>query len=136
MVATGLHTYFDRTKCIEPSINYSNNTLLKLVKLIDSVKRETDTFCRWGGDEFLLLMPKTTIDEANQAADRLRLALREVVIDRDTPLQCSIGVSVLSESEESIEYLSSRADKALFSTKQAKRNQVEISAVVNNRQLH
>ena len=96
MVVTGFLTYFDRTKYIEPSISYSDNTLLKLVKLIDSVKRETDTFCRWGGDELLLLRPKKTIDEAKQIADISRLSLRKIVIDRGPPLQSSIGVSALS----------------------------------------
>ncbi len=103
-----------------------DNALLELVKLIDSVKRDTDTFCRWGGDEFLLLMPETNSEDAKQATERLRQSMSRIVIDKNTSIKCSIGVSVLSEPNESINDIISRADEALFAAKQAGRDQVKM----------
>jgi diguanylate cyclase (GGDEF)-like protein/PAS domain S-box-containing protein len=118
----------DNFKTINDNFGHEegDNALLKLVKLINSVKRVTDTYCRWGGDEFLLLIPETSSEEAKQAVERIRQSLCKVVVGDNTPIQCSIGISVLSKPNESVDDIISRADEALFLAKEAGRNQVKV----------
>lgn len=90
--------------------------------------RDTDHLARFGGEEFVCLMPHTSIDEAEKFANRLRESVMNQVIlpDNETNLTISIGVSQLYETDHNEEDAIRRADNALYIAKDKGRNQVVV----------
>lgn len=86
-----------------------------------------DAFGRYGGEEFLLLMPHTRLDGACQAAERIRVAVQAHRFDtRAGALAAtfSAGVAEYAAGESSADLLA-RADRALYAAKAAGRNRVQ-----------
>lgn len=93
--------------------------------------RESDFIGRWGGDEFVLILPKTDIDHAKLIADRLCNDLANLSIDIDNgslSFSVSIGVSCLSKKVHNVETLLSEADKALYQAKHQGKGCVAIAS--------
>ncbi len=89
--------------------------------------REIDLFARFGGDEFVVLLPETNSEQAYQIVERVRLALLAQPIDLDgkpVSLTLSSGIATLNSERASVDALLSRADQALYRAKEAGRNQV------------
>jgi diguanylate cyclase (GGDEF)-like protein len=91
--------------------------------------RETDFGARYGGDEFVMLLPHTSAAEARVFAERACARLRETSIDvgnRRLPLSASFGIAALSEEpiDDRGETLVRHADAALYAAKHAGRGQV------------
>ena len=88
--------------------------------------RASDQFGRWGGEEFMLLMPQTSMQEAITGAERLRLNTDALSfpVGEDLALTISIGISQYRVGED-IEDTLRRADVALYRAKSAGRNRVE-----------
>lgn len=100
-----------------------------LVSIVQKEIRESDIFARFGGEEFILLLPETDTDGAYQLAEKIRVSLEEnpFVENRLTvPITTSIGVSELKD-EKFLRELIHRADEALYRAKGHGRNRVEIS---------
>lgn len=94
--------------------------------------RSVDLLARLGGEEFVVLMPETDLEGAAVAAERLRLAVEEPSVlleaqekDREVPCTVSIGVSVVHETDRSMDDALHRADNALYRAKDAGRNRVD-----------
>jgi diguanylate cyclase (GGDEF)-like protein len=88
--------------------------------------RESDSFGRYGGEEFLLMLPETSIDEAVMLAERVRLSIEKLgfsEISGDLLLTVSIGVAEFCTGE-SIAQTVARADEALYMAKSRGRNRV------------
>lgn len=88
--------------------------------------RSCDRFGRYGGEEFLLLLPNTTEDEARQILDRLRLIVAGLDWSAFSPsmmVTLSAGVTTMS-LQESTESVLSRADRALYEAKHGGRNRI------------
>ncbi|NBB93331.1 MAG: diguanylate cyclase [Gammaproteobacteria bacterium] len=88
--------------------------------------RAEDLAVRWGGEEFLLLLPSTSLDQAVQVADKVRRAIAAVPIDcqdRAVPVTISLGAAQLAAGEE-VADLVRRADDAMYRAKKAGRNRV------------
>ena len=97
---------------------------------IEQNKRSYDRVGRWGGEEFLLVLPGTMLQEAIQVAERLRRAIENAVLDLSDEnavrLSASFGVASLQlDSNENFEQMIHKADQALYSAKNAGRNQVQ-----------
>jgi diguanylate cyclase (GGDEF)-like protein len=93
--------------------------------------REIDTVGRFGGEEFLVLMPGATVDTARPVAERLRGALARDVSQADAlpqPLSASIGIAQWREPAEEPSRLLMRADAALYAAKLRGRNCVVAEA--------
>ena len=90
--------------------------------------RRSDSFGRYGGEEFVLLMPETPAAAAYGVADRIRRVFANNPHDLGTPVFCtvSIGVSELDAADTSVDSLVNRADRALYLAKQGGRNRVLI----------
>lgn len=91
--------------------------------------RPSDYACRQGGEEFIVVMPRTTGDIACLAAERLRRSIAGsafIVPGLDQPLDVtiSIGVAATDGSDETTETLMKRADEALYEAKRSGRNRV------------
>ncbi|MEA0556319.1 diguanylate cyclase [Lysinibacillus irui] len=93
-----------------------------LARHMESVAREGDICCRYGGEEFVMLLPKTTADEAAQVAEQLREILSTTESPCGKPVTLSAGIAVFPEMADSTEALIEAADSALYRAKQAGRN--------------
>ncbi len=94
--------------------------------LIRSSLRDSDIFCRFGGEEFALLLPHTGMDEAALLAERLRYAMADTPIDLGSalvPITTSVGIAALRPQTDSIDTMMRRADEALYAAKAGGRNQ-------------
>ena len=98
--------------------------------------RTSDTIGRFGGEEFLAIIPNGTVEELQNIAERIRVSLESSPIiteDFVIPVTCSIGVSVMLDyEEENIEDIIQRADKALYVAKEMGRNKVIASWTLYN----
>jgi len=104
-----------------------DNVLVEIAGAIQSSVREYDVCGRWGGEEFLIIMPE--IDAASGAAvvERVRSAVRTLCVAIGTSqvtLSASFGVAERL-ADESVSQLISRADAALFTAKRAGRDRIE-----------
>ena len=100
------------------------------VKMRD-VLRGSDMKCRYGGEEFLVLLPETPLEGAKRVADTLRRELADLPIhwkDETLTITASFGVSTALPSEIDTEALIGRADAALYRAKEQGRNCVRLSA--------
>jgi diguanylate cyclase (GGDEF)-like protein/PAS domain S-box-containing protein len=89
--------------------------------------REVDIIGRYGGEEFIVLMPFTDTTNAAVAAERLRRVVLQLNIDTgDSPLTISLGVAAYDENCKGIDDLLARADKALYNAKHSGRNRVKL----------
>lgn len=99
--------------------------VLKVVsKGLQDAVREQDFISRWGGEEFLILLPETEIEGGRILADRIRKIIEEQIIDYNgvqVPITMTFGVTV-NEDYEMIEDTIIRADNALYEGKRRGRN--------------
>jgi diguanylate cyclase (GGDEF)-like protein len=87
-----------------------------------------DTAARVGGEEFLLWLPGTSLEEGMRVAERIRVRLATTAWDwqgRAWPLSASFGVAGWPETTRSRENLAAQADAALYAAKRAGRDRVE-----------
>ena len=92
--------------------------------------RKADSAVRYGGEEFVILLPETELPGAVLVADRLRQLVANTVIaqDQGPPISVTVSVGVASiVPNESGEDLLNRADKAMYQAKKNGRNRVELS---------
>jgi diguanylate cyclase (GGDEF)-like protein len=118
----------DLFKAINDSYgHHAGDALINLVaRTLQEQCRKVDTLARWGGEEYLVLLPETACDEATQMANRIRetIAGRSVPVDQQSVrATISIGVSEI-QGKESIDRLLQRADEALYRAKTLGRNRV------------
>ena len=108
-----------------------NRAILALADAVREELRDTDFAARYGGDEFVVLLPQTTAAAAGLFAERLRRRLLEVSQDAGLPVRASIGVAALTPDEvgasDASEDLLRRADEALYKAKRSGRDRVEVA---------
>jgi diguanylate cyclase (GGDEF)-like protein len=93
------------------------------------VLRNSDVKCRYGGEEFLVLLPETPIQGARHVAETLRRELAELTVPlQEHSIRCtaSFGVSSAMPGESDAKALIARADAALYRAKEDGRNCVRI----------
>jgi diguanylate cyclase (GGDEF)-like protein len=91
--------------------------------------REMDVVGRMGGEEFTIVLPETSGDEAMSVAERIRLGIADLRFDADPPdsefgFTVSLGVAECRQDDVRIEQPLARADRALYEAKAAGRNRV------------
>ncbi|MCS7279556.1 MAG: diguanylate cyclase [Thermodesulfobacteriaceae bacterium] len=97
--------------------------LKKLAEIFLNNIRATDVASRWGGEEFLILLPNTNLDNALLIAERIRRQVEALKIDNLSKITVSIGVTAYN-GNENINELISRADMALYEAKTSGKNTV------------
>ena len=102
--------------------------VLKIVAdLMKQTFRKTDVCCRYGGEEFLVILPSANYVNAGIAANKLREAIQnEVIVFEDThiPVTMSCGVGTINFGKETYDETMARADAALYESKRGGRNLV------------
>jgi diguanylate cyclase (GGDEF)-like protein len=98
-----------------------------LAEKMKSMLRISDTLCRYGGEEFVLILPHVTLENSNTMLGRLRKAIEILEIDisygNKVCVTVSVGFAILQEGLTAGQ-LVSRADESLYSSKHAGRNRV------------
>ncbi|MFA9459532.1 diguanylate cyclase [Thiohalorhabdus methylotrophus] len=85
--------------------------------------RASDVLARWGGEEFIVLLPETALPNARKVAEDLRISLEAASMPEAPPVTASFGVAELKGGEAGQELLR-RVDSALYRAKEAGRNRV------------
>ena len=108
----------------------AGNTLIKTVaSSVQSCLRETDKLARFGGDEFVALLPETGSEAALEVAERIRLAVENTSADeKGTMIRAtvSIGIASFPVHANQADELMLNADRALYQSKEEGRNKVSV----------
>lgn len=91
--------------------------------LLERYIRDTDTLGRWGGEEFLVLLPEMDVPAASRMAERLREVIEDAQLVEGIDVTASFGVARFRKGESMAELLE-RVDRALYTAKDAGRNRV------------
>jgi diguanylate cyclase (GGDEF)-like protein len=102
-----------------------DEVLKELAGLVEKNTRATDVFARWGGEEFVKVLPNTKLKEARALAQSLRELIEKHVFVNDLKLTCSFGVAEFLQGDTQ-ESVMKKADEALYRAKNNGRNRVEI----------
>lgn len=113
---------------------YGHDTGDKVLKLLvaeaHGILRGADMFGRWGGEEFIVLLPESNIHQASKVAERLRGNLSKIEVGSDSGalirFTVSIGMTVVENKNDLLDDIVKKADKALYLAKNQGRNRVAI----------
>lgn len=124
-------TDIDRFKSVNDTYGHDvgDEVLRQFAGRVRAAVRGADLACRFGGEEFVLVMPDTTAEAAAQVAERLRAAVEDRPFllpgsNLSLSITASLGIASLSGGEDTPEALLKRADRALYQAKDNGRNQV------------
>mgnify|MGYP001819601165 CR=1 FL=1 len=109
-----------------------DRALVQLTRVMAAELRETDTMARFGGEEFIMLLPHTAREGALSLAERVRTAARHHIIkhqESETSVTISIGGVTCESSTTPLDRMISHADKLLYDSKQAGRDRCSIEAI-------
>jgi len=133
--------YNSLTSCLMIDIDHFKNindeyghhagdkVLKEIAKLIKSCVRETDTVARWGGEEFIILLPETKKEDALQVASKILKVVSDCKFS-DIPRQITVSIGIASIPEPSIDTagkLIHASDSALYEAKAHGRNRIEVA---------
>ena len=111
--------------------NAGDDILKAFAARVKAAIRGADVFCRLGGEEFIIVMPDTSIAVAGKVAERVRQAVGGTVFSvgdgREIPVTVSIGISERRNGRE-VDAMMKRADHALYQSKTLGRNRVSADA--------
>ena len=107
-----------------------DRVLTEVARRMGAVIRPYDALGRWGGEEFLAIMPGAGAGAAAELGERLRQQVADIRFPDNMPLSISvsIGMSVFEGSAQSVNELIQAADAALYRAKGAGKNRVELAA--------
>ncbi len=106
-----------------------DDMIILLSNKLRECSRKSDIVSRWGGEEFVILLPHTNLDGALIIAQKLRVTVENLVlhVQEDTELKCtvSIGISMVDNANDlNVEASINRADEALYEAKDSGRNKI------------
>lgn len=103
--------------------------LIEVARYLQQRLRSQDLLARWGGEEFLLLMPNTTIEQAQQLVNELRLGIRSLTANpASIALTATFGISPVEITALALEQAIKAADLALYQGKKQGRDQVVVAS--------
>ncbi|TLP35173.1 GGDEF domain-containing protein [Arcobacter arenosus] len=121
----------DNFKNINDTYGHSigDRVIIKLAKTLFRLKRESDITCRYGGEEFIMLLPNTSIRGASVYSEKIRKKVEDTTVEIEEEITItftiSLGVTQIDFiNDKNIETVINRADEALYKAKKEGRNQV------------
>lgn len=117
----------DRFKKVNDTFGHAvgDEVLKFLAEQMKRVTRETDICCRYGGEEFTIILPNTDKQQAYNIAERLRIIMETTDSPCGRPVTLSAGISSYPNAKDTRELIEC-ADKAMYKAKNSGRNQVVI----------
>lgn len=121
----------DNMKTINDQFGHSvgDTVLTSLAQLIQNQLRNSDILARWGGDEFLLLLPNATLENAAALTERLRASIRSCFFIKGIQVTCSFGVFQMKEDSD-LDAMIREADQLMYQAKGQGKNNVQWSSRV------
>jgi len=115
----------DDFKIINDSYGHltGDNVLIDLSTMVKNLIRKTDTFARWGGEEFVILLPNTSLNRAREIAQKIKVKIDNYSFNNMMHITCSFGVTSYC-GEEDLRSLIHRIDKLLYEAKKAGKNTI------------
>lgn len=109
--------------------NIGDKVIIELSNILQKQTRKSDILSRWGGEEFIILLPNTKPVGATVLAEKMRQSVNQMVLNFKSEIQLqftiSIGIAEVDrEVDTSIENVVNRADKALYEAKNTGRNKI------------
>ena len=101
-----------------------DEVLIEFTQIISNNIRDTDVFARWGGDEFVILLPETNLETSIEASEKLRMMAAKHQYPYIGRVTASFGVTHFLKGDNEATFIS-RADDALYDAKKNGRNKVE-----------
>ena len=136
------HRYFsllvidiDHFKHINDTFGHllGDKTLITVAGAIKNCLRQVDSFGRFGGEEFVAILPETNLEDAVTTAWRICQVINELNIEinqQKVRVTASIGVATFSPKDNNLEAVIERADHAMFAAKNQGRNRVSLGKTV------
>ncbi|MDB9425536.1 diguanylate cyclase [Microcystis aeruginosa CS-564/01] len=136
------HRYFsvlvidiDHFKHINDTFGHllGDKTLITVAGAIKNCLRQVDSFGRFGGEEFVAILPETNLQDAATTAQRICQVINQLNIEIDRQkvrVTASIGVATFSPEDNNLEAVIERADHAMFAAKNQGRNRVSLGKTV------
>jgi diguanylate cyclase (GGDEF)-like protein len=104
--------------------------LQKFADILRAQFRESDILCRYGGEEFIILLPEAGIEDAKKRCEQLLESVRNELflpsLPKSKPVTISMGISTYPKHSRNPEQLIDKSDKALYEAKASGRNQIKI----------
>lgn len=119
----------DNFKCLNDTLGHleGDRFLEEFGRIMHDNCRSTDLPCRYGGDEFALIMPATSVSDALKTGERLKTVLAHMPQKSDPPISLSIGISeYTSFSPYGMQEFVRAADEAMYEAKGFGKNQIRI----------
>ena len=107
-----------------------DEVLIYVAKVIQDQLRDFDVFARFGGEEFVILLPETTQEQAYAVAERLRKSIEKLIVNTEDNIEikCTISIGLTHRQPgEALDSMLSKADQALYMAKSAGRNTSKIA---------
>jgi len=117
----------DRLKYVNDKFghNLGDRLIINASKIIKDSCREEDIVARWGGDEFIALLPKTSEEDVSEVINRIRKACNSNKTVGKIKISISLGFSTKNEPGTSIEEIIKQADKNMYDDKARLKNDTE-----------
>lgn len=104
---------------------FGDQVLQNIASILTTKSRSSDTIARWGGEEFVLILPKTNLEQATIFAEKIRASIENFNFEKINKITCSIGLAQFHNSDCKLG-LFKRADDALYRAKALGKNRVEL----------
>ncbi len=126
-------TDIDRFKYINDRYGHAagDTALIHFARLVSESRRAEDVVARVGGEEFAVLLPGTGLRDAMAIADQLCAKIGSTPLEMTSiglPMTSSFGVAAISENDRTLDDVVLRADRAMYRSKRAGRNQVDLES--------
>jgi diguanylate cyclase (GGDEF)-like protein len=123
----------DRFKNINDELGHAagDQALCHIARILEQNRRAEDILARLGGEEFAIVLPGCDVAESLSVANKLCRLLESTILDvpgQSVSVTASFGVATISDRDSSLSDVIVRADKALFRSKRAGRNRVELDS--------
>jgi diguanylate cyclase len=106
--------------------NIGDKVLVGIASILKKYFRSVDIVCRWGGEEFVVLVPTASIENGVLIAEKIRQAIENKPILEDIKITASFGITTIKIGDK-LEDVVKRADEALYEAKNSGRNNVKIN---------
>jgi diguanylate cyclase (GGDEF)-like protein len=108
-----------------------DDVIKSFVMLARHQLRDHDVLCRYGGEEFTVILPATALAEASKVADRIRASFAGFALEGMPPFTVSIGVVSARNGSTEVKPFINAADNALYVAKKVGKNRVEVAPEIN-----
>jgi diguanylate cyclase (GGDEF)-like protein len=109
----------------------AGDQILRLIaQVLEDQTRFNDFVCRYGGEEFAVLLPESTVDQGRYVADKIRQAVENTsLLHGDTKIKVTVsaGVGEVNAERDTPETFIARVDAALYQAKEKGRNRIELT---------